>query len=211
MNNAISEYLLTQIINYGAPLFAFNLFLGALGFPVGASFVLIAIGAFSQQGYFSWIEMALFGLAGALLGDSLSFGIGYFCKDWARRKLGRSSAWNQANQHFLRNAWVAIFLTRFLITALAIPTNLIAGGSGYKYSRFMLYDFLGEFIWVFLYGSLGYLFGSRWEQVGEVVNDFGTLLLGIVILIAGIWLARNWLVHEKEKKNQPSVRPRTAH
>jgi membrane protein DedA with SNARE-associated domain len=118
--------------------------------------------------------------------------MGYYGKDWVQRKFGNSPAWNSARQSFQSRAWVAIFLTRFLITALAIPTNLIAGGSGYKFSRFMLYDVLGEFIWVFLYGGLGYLFGNQWELVNDFISNFGGVLLGVVILGAGIWFARSW-------------------
>ena len=46
----MSDFLLTQVINFGAPLIGLILLLGALGFPVGASVVVIAAGAFSQQG-----------------------------------------------------------------------------------------------------------------------------------------------------------------
>jgi membrane protein DedA with SNARE-associated domain len=200
MSETLSEFLLTQVINYGAPLFAVNLFLGALGVPVGASFTLIAVGAFTQQGYFSWFEMAIFGLAGALVGDALSFSIGHFGKGWAQRRFGKSPAWINAGDYFKRKAWMAIFFTRFLVTALAIPTNLIAGGSGYKFSRFMFYDALGESMWIILYGGLGYLFGSQWETVGQIVSDFGWLLLGIVLLFAGIRLGTRWLKSHPYKK-----------
>ena len=40
----MADYLLTQIINYGAPLFGLILFLGALGIPIPASILLIAAG-----------------------------------------------------------------------------------------------------------------------------------------------------------------------
>jgi membrane protein DedA with SNARE-associated domain len=193
MSESITDILLTQVINHGAPLFGLYLMLGALGVPVGASFILIAVGAFSQQGYFSWPEMAVYGLVGALIGDALSFGIGRFGKKGVLRRLGESPAWKNATDYFQRKAWVAIFFTRFLITALAIPTNLIAGGSGYRFSRFMWYDALGETIWVLLYGALGYLFGSQWETVSQIVSDFGAMLLGIVLIFAGIRLGMRWL------------------
>ena len=62
----MSDYFLTQVINYGAPLFALTIFLGALGLPVGASLMVIAVGAFSQQGYFDFWLMSALGLLGAL-------------------------------------------------------------------------------------------------------------------------------------------------
>jgi membrane-associated protein len=188
MYSLVSDYLLTLIINYGAPAFGILLFLGALGVPVGASALVIAAGAFSQQGILNWPPAAVLGLIGAILGDALGFGIGYYAKDWVDARLGRSPAWRNAERAFEKRAGLAIYLTRFLITALAVPTNLIAGGSGIQFRRFMIYDSLGEFTWIVLYGGLGYLFGSQWELVSEFISNFGGFILGLVILGAGIWL-----------------------
>lgn len=204
MTETISSYFLTQVINYGAPLFGVTLFLGALGFPVGASLMVIAVGAFSQQGYFSALSVGIIGWAGAILGDALSYGMGYYGKDWVEKRFGSSDTWNNARAYFDKRAWVAIFLTRFLVTALAIPTNLIAGGSAYKFRRFMLYDILGEAVWIILYGGLGYAFGTQWEVVYEFIGNFGGFVLGAVILGAGIWLARNQFVKPKQGIEQPA-------
>ena len=184
----MSDFLLTQIINYGAPLFALFLFLGALGIPVGASVLVIAAGAFSQQGILEWPLTAALGLIGAVMGDALSFGIGFYAKHWVDHRFGRSRAWRNAQNSFDAHAGLAIYLTRFLITALAVPTNLIAGGSGIRLRRFMAYDSLGELTWIILYGGLGYWFGSEWELVSNFISDFGGLILGVVILGVGVWL-----------------------
>ena len=184
----MSDYLLTLLINYGAPAFGVLLCLGALGVPVGASVLVIAAGAFSQQGILSWHVTALLGLAGAVVGDALSFGIGYYAKEWIDARLGKSAAWRNAERAFEKRAGLAIYLTRFLITALAIPTNLIAGGSGIPFRSFIAYDAFGELTWIIVYGGLGYLFGSQWEPLSDLITDFGGLILGLVILGAGIWL-----------------------
>ncbi len=86
----MSDFLLTQIINYGAPLFALLLCLGALGVPVGASVLVIAAGAFSQQGILEWPITVLLGLLGSILGDAISFGIGFYAKHWVDDRFGRS-------------------------------------------------------------------------------------------------------------------------
>lgn len=182
----MSDYFLTQVINYGAPLFALTIFLGALGLPVGASLMVIAVGAFSQQGYFDFWLMSALGLLGALAGDALSYSLGYYGRDWAQTRMSSSPAWKNALTQFNKSAWAAVFFTRFLVTALAIPTNLIAGGSGYPFKRFMTYDALGEVIWLILYGGLGYLFGSQWEVVSEFMSNFGGLVLGVVVFFFGV-------------------------
>lgn len=189
----MSEFLLTQIINYGSPLFAVFLFLGALGFPVGASVLLIAAGAFSQQGILTWYSTALLGLLGAVLGDAISFGIGYYAKDWVIARFGKSPTWQKARDTFDSRAGMAVYLTRFLITALAVPTNLIAGGSGIRFRRFMTYDAFGEMTWILLYGGLGFWFGSQWEVVSDFISNFGGFLLGLVLLSGGVWLGTRQL------------------
>jgi membrane-associated protein len=191
MNDIVSSFLLTQVINYGAPLFGLTLFLGAMGVPLPGSLMVIAVGSFAQQGYFSIVPMAFVGLLGAVLGDAVSFNMGNYGKDWVQNKISHSPAWRNAQDTFQRRAGAAIFFTRFLITALAVPTNLIAGGSGYSFRRFMVYDLLGEAIWILLYGGLGYAFGSQWEVVSDFIGNFGTLVLGVIFLGVGIWLIRN--------------------
>jgi membrane protein DedA with SNARE-associated domain len=192
----MSDFLLTQVINYGTPLIGLILFLGALGFPVGASVVVIAAGAFSQQGILNWYEVIAIGLVGAAFGDMLSYGMGHYAKDWVEKRFGDSSAWVNASRSFHKSAGLAIYLTRWLVTAVAVPTNWIAGGSGYKFSRFMFYDVGGELTWLILYGGLGYWFGSQWELVYDFISNFGGVLLGIVFFGIGIRMAWNW----REKK-----------
>lgn len=196
----MSAFLLTQVINYGTPLIGLILFLGALGLPLGASVVVIAAGAFSQQGILSWPSAAMLGLSGAVLGDILSFGMGHFAKDWSERRFGNSPIWKNASSAFHDHAGLAIFLTRWFITAVAIPTNLIAGGSGYRFSRFIIYDIAGEFIWIALYGGLGYLFGSQWELVSDFISNFGGLILGLLIFAFGI--RQVWIMQKQNKTHQ---------
>ena len=198
----MSDFFLTQVINFGTPLVGLILFLGALGFPVGASVVVIAAGAFGQQGILDIPSAAIYGLLGAVIGDSLSFGMGYYAKDAVQRRFGNSAAWQGATETFQKNAGMAVFLTRWLITAIAIPTNLIAGGSGFKYSRFISYDLIGEIVWIILYGGLGYLFGSQWELVYDFMSNFGGLILGIVLMGFGIRQALQWQKNSRDKINQ---------
>jgi membrane protein DedA with SNARE-associated domain len=185
----MSDFLLTQIINYGAPVFGLLLFLGALGIPVGASVLLIAAGAFAQQEILDWLPAAVLGLLGAVIGDALSFGIGFYARDWVSKRFGGSPTWKRARDTFDARAGLAVYLTRFLVTALAIPTNLIAAGSGMRFRRFVTYDVLGETTWIIVYGGLGYWFGSQWELVSTFMSNFGGLMLGLALLAGGIALA----------------------
>jgi membrane protein DedA with SNARE-associated domain len=184
----MSEFLLTQIINYGAPILGAIVFLGALGAPFPSTFTVIAAGAFSRQGFLSWPSAALIALTCVVLGDCLSYAMGYYAREPVFRRFHASEKWMQAQGAFRRWGGLSVLLTRFLITGIATPVNLIAGTGNYPFRRFFSYDLLGQAIWVAGYGGLGFLFGTQWEAVGTFLSDMSSFLLGLLILGAGIWL-----------------------
>ena len=189
----MSDFLLTQIINYGAPILGAIVLIGAMGIPFPGTLIVIAAGAFARQGLLTWYTTGLIALACVVFGDSLSYAMGYFVREPVLRRFRDSEKWMQAESTFNRWGGMSVFWTRFLITGIAVPVNSIAGTSGFAFRRFFLFDLVGEAIWIFGYGGLGYLFGSQWEMVSNLLSNVSGLALGLVILAAGIWLARNWL------------------
>jgi membrane-associated protein len=192
----LTEFFLTGMLTYGPPALGLALFIGALGLPVPGTLFVLAAGAFVRQGVIDLASASALGLLGAVLGDSASYAIGYFAKGWVQRRFGQSSGWQKAQDTFERRGGIAIYVTRFLLTPLAVPTNLIAGGSGYPFWKFFVYTLAGEFTWIVLYGGLGYTFGSQWEAINQFISDFSGLLVGIVALGAGIY----FLVRRQRQK-----------
>jgi len=202
----MSDFLLTQIINYGAPILGVIVFIGALGAPFPGTFIVIAVGAFAKQGLLPWHTTGLIALACVVLGDNLSYAIGYYAREPVLRRFENSERWAQAESTFNRWGGMAVVWTRFLITGIAVPVNLIAGTSGFSIRRFFFYDLIGESIWIFGYGGLGYLFGSQWEIVSDVLSNISGLSLGLVILGIGIWLGiRQYKKIEARKAQVPEA------
>jgi membrane protein DedA with SNARE-associated domain len=185
----MSEFLLTQIINYGAPILGVIVFLGALGIPFPATIIVIAVGAFCRQGFLSWPSTGLIALTCVVLGDCLSYAMGLYARKPVLHRFRGSDKWIQAENTFQRWGGTSILLTRFLITGIAVPVNLVAGTGSFPFRRFLFYDLSGEAIWIFGYGGLGYLFGTQWEPVSAFLSNMSGLLLGLLILGTGIWLA----------------------
>jgi membrane-associated protein len=188
----MSDFLLTQIINYGAPILGVIVLIGALGVPFPGTFIVVAAGAFSRQDILAWHTTGLVALTCVVLGDSLSYAMGFYAREKILRRFQGSAHWSQAETSFNRWGGTSIFLTRFLLTGIAVPVNLIAGTSKFPFRQFILYDFLGETIWIFGYGGLGYLFGTQWEAVSELLSNISGFLLGLVLLVGGIILAVRW-------------------
>lgn len=185
---ALSDLFLTWMVTYGASVFALALLIGALGVPVPGTLFVLAAGAFVRQEVLDLGSALTLGLLGVVIGDAISFGIGYFARGWLQRRFGNSSSWQQSEETFQKRGGIAVYLTRWLLTPIAIPVNWIAGSSGYKFSRFLLYDAAGELTWLLLYGGLGYWFGSQWELISDFASDFSGLLLGVVVLGVGVYL-----------------------
>ncbi len=198
----LSELFLTGMITYGPPALGLALLLGALGLPLPGTFFVLAAGAFIRQGAIDWGAASGFGLLGAVLGDSASYAMGRFAKGWVQRRFGQSSTWQTAQATFEQRGGMAIYLTRFLLTPLAVPTNLIAGSTGYTFWRFLAYDIAGEVTWIVLYGGLGYIFGSQWELISQFISDFSGLLVGMVALGSGVYIL---LRRQRHRHRQPAA------
>lgn len=188
----MSDYLLTQVINYGAPLLGIIVFIGGLGVPLPCTLLVIAAGAFARQGILPWHTTALISIISVVIGDALSYSIGYYAREYVLQRFSRTPQWLHAEESFQKWGPLSIFFSRFLVTAIALPVNLLSGTTRFPFKKFMLYDVLGEIIWIFGYGGLGYLFGSQWEAVNEFLSNFGGLTLGVIIFIVGIKQTLNW-------------------
>ena len=198
----MSDFLLTQIINYGAPLLGMIVFIGAMGAPFPGTLLVIAAGAFAKQGLLTWYTTGVTALAFVVLGDSLSYGMGYYAREPVLRRFQNSARWTQAETTFNRWGGMAVVWTRFLLTGIAVPVNLIAGTSRFGFRRFFIYDLFGESIWVFGYGGLGYLFGTQWEVVSDVLSNISGLTLGLLLLGFGIWLGIRRLTEIEARKTE---------
>lgn len=188
----LQDWLLTMVVTYGALALAAALFLGGLGLPLPSTLMVVAGGAFVQQGVLDLAPALALALVGVVLGDTLSYGIGRALRGPINRRYGQAAPWLQAEAYFNRRGGLAVYLTRCLLTAIALPINLVAGGSGYPLRRFLAYDALGELTWLVAYGALGYVFGSQWEAVSDLASDFGGVLAGALIAGAGVYALVRW-------------------
>lgn len=202
----MSDFLLTQVINYGAPILGVIVFIGALGAPFPSTLLVVAAGAFAKQGLLTWYITGLTALVCVVAGDNLSYAMGHFARGPILRRFQNSKNWAQAETSFNRWGGMSVFWTRFLVTGIAVPVNLIAGTSGFGFRRFFLYDLAGEAIWIFGYGGLGYLFGTQWEVVSDLLGNVSGLALGLILLAVGAWLGfRRWKVIEAQKVEVPEA------
>ena len=194
--NDLAGNLIPAILSNGAPLLGLLLLLGAIGVPMPTTILVMASGAFVRQGIMD-PDSAWIGLCCVVTGDSLSFAMGRLGYGRLERRFHSILGWHRAIQTFRSSSGVAIYLTRWLFPSIAIPTNLLAGGSGYRYDRFLFISLLGEITWISVYGGLGYALGSHWETLSQKLPALSSLVLGMAILLACVY----WCV-KKRRMNQ---------
>ena len=180
----MTDQLLGLLSLYGIPALFIILVISSIGAPFPVMFVLIAAGSFVAQGEMNLWEVLLFASAGAIVGDQIGYCIGRWggrrVIDGITRRLGGAN--KIARTEALANRWGggAIFFTRWLLTPLGPWINLTSGATRYSWPRFIIWDVLGEALWVGLYVMLGNLFSDAVEDLADLFSNLTWVIVGIV-------------------------------
>jgi len=189
--SGIEAQLLGLLALYGYVVVFGTVFVSALGAPLPASLVLLAAGGFASSGDLNPVLVVAATAAGAFLGDCAIFGLARWAGVAAIQRYGGNVGLTgeriqAARDKMGRWTGASIFLTRWLITPLALPVDVVAGVSQYSFLAFALFSLLGETLWGIVYVGAGYLFGENWESVSGILSDSATLLLGVTLLIVAL-------------------------
>lgn len=197
----MTEWLLALVPTYGAWLLAGVTFLSALALPVPCSILMIAAGGFAAVGELSLAAAAAAALAGAISGDQTGYlmarrGGGAL----AQRLASRAAPLARAKDLLERRGGAAVFLSRWLVSALGPYVNFAAGAANQPWLVFTVWGVLGELVWVTLYLGVGYYFAGNLEAASSMaVELLGMLAAGT--LAAGLtWWLINTLRSEQDAR-----------
>lgn len=102
-----------------------------------------------------------------------------------------------ADRWFQRHGDITVFLGRLLPvirTFIAFP----AGVSRMRMGHFVVYTFVGSYIWSWALAWIGMKLGENWNTLGVYFHRFDALI-GVVLLIGVIWYVRRHLNHLKRR------------
>lgn len=208
----ISDSLLALVLQYTQFVVPVSMLLGGIGAPLPNSMVLIVLGTLIQQNLLNAYAISWLVVIPTVCGDVLSFLL-------AGRIL-RSQKWQQltsflrlkpngserakAQRFFTKFGHWSILLSRFAVTPLAIPINILAASTEYPLCKFIIMDVLGEIIWAALYTTIGYYFGVYWQTIYQLLNNF-IGLLSMTTLILVLLTVRNTRKSRARKNAQRSA------
>lgn len=186
----MTDALLALVPTYGLWLLAASTFLSCLALPIPASILMLAAGGFVAAGDLPLAGSMGAALGGAVAGDQLGYLAGRKGGAGLLARLGpRAAPLERARALLARRGGVAVFLSRWLVSALGPYVNLAAGAAGLPWPRFALWGLLGEVVWVGLYIGLGRAFTGNLEAASAVaLRVLGLLGAGTAALALGAWL-----------------------
>ena len=192
----MTEGLLALVPEWGALLVALTNFLACLALPIPASVIMLAAGAFAAAGDISALPLWLGALAGACLGDQSGYWLGRTFGPRLitrlRRRRSTAALVDRAVTWLEQRRLPAIFLSRWLVSALCPYVNFSAGAARINWAGFTLPAVAGECVWVSIYVGLGYTFSADIRELASVLGNLAAALAaGVVALVLGRILWRN--------------------
>ena len=186
----MTDWLLGLVPVYGGWLLAVGTFLSCLALPIPASILMLAAGGFAAAGDLTLAGSAGAALAGAVAGDQAGYFAGRFGGAGMIDRLGAKAApVARARDLLARKGGVAVFLSRWLVSALGPYVNVAAGAAGQGWARFTAWGVAGEAVWVGLYVGVGWSVAGNLAAASSMAVDvLGFLAAGAVGLGALWWL-----------------------
>jgi membrane protein DedA with SNARE-associated domain len=138
------------------------------------------------------------GLWGAL-GNVIGSLIAYYVGMWAGRpflnKYGRYILISQrdlelTDRWFSRSGSWTVFVSR-LLPVVRTYISLPAGIARMNIYKFIIYSFIGAFIWSAGLAYGGYLMGEHWEKLRNYMRPFDPIFIALIIILIALYVYRH--------------------
>lgn len=204
----MTDQILSWLSLYGVAALFGILMVASAGVPFPVTLLLVAAGSFTNQGEMSLWHVLLAGSCGAIAGDQLGYGLarwrGRTFIKWLTDRVGGAEKFKKAEGLTQKWGGAGVFFSRWLFTPLGPWINISSGIASYSWPRFLLWDVLGEILWVVLYVLLGFFFSDRVEEVAELLGDLKWVTLGAVVAIVAGWKSIQYFRGPDQRPALPS-------
>jgi membrane protein DedA with SNARE-associated domain len=160
--------------------------------PIPSEAVLPLAGYLVERGEFNFVAVLVTSTLGSVVGAMVLY-------EMARRggrpfadrflRFGHLSPerFERAEQWFVRRGPLVVLLGR-CVPGVRSLVSLPAGVLRMPRWQYALFTFIGSAVWNTVLVGAGWLLGSQWEQVSDVIGPLSTpLLVGLVVCVGG-WL-----------------------
>lgn len=176
--------LLSYLLLYRYIALALVVLCAAAILPLPVNTLLLATGAFANQGYFDFTQSIFVAISANVIGDMAAF---WFTRKYgpiAFKKLRIKTSPNllRAEQYIQTHAGATIFITRF-VGVIGTATNILAGLADVSPIKFLTFDLLGNSIQIGMIIGLGYLVGTYWQDYSDTISIVGEIALVLILIL----------------------------
>jgi len=144
-----------------------------------------------------------YGALGCTIGSIIAYGIGIwggrpFLEKYGKYILISRHDLDLADRWFDRSGSWSIFASR-LLPVVRTFISLPAGIARMHFIKFLVYTFLGSFIWSVGLAYGGYQLGEHWEQIRTIMRPFDPFIAAIIIALIALYIYRH-IKHSKITK-----------
>ncbi|GGM19842.1 DedA family protein [Micromonospora yangpuensis] len=163
--------------------------------PIPSEIVLAMAGYLAGEGRFNVVVVGVAATAGSLLGALVLYWVGAVLgEDRLKRWLDRLPLVDlddleRADRWFERyDRWAVLFgrMMPVVRSLVSIP----AGANRMPLPEFVLLTTLGSGIWNALFVGLGYVLGSRWQEIDRYSSWFDYGIIAIFVVMIAIWAVK---------------------
>lgn len=174
---------------------AVALFVGieGIGIPIPGETMLITAAVFAAEGHLSIAGVIAAAAVGAIIGNTIGFGVGWFGGYALLRRFGKYVRLNEPQLKvgryiFMRFGSKVVFFGRF-VSILRTYLAFLAGANRMPWPRFLLAVTSGAIVWAAAYGLAAYALGSQISHLSLPV-EIAFIALAVVLIVAGIIFIR---------------------
>lgn len=168
--------------------------------PLPSEIIMPFAGYLVFKGEMQLWAVAMAGAVGCVLGSFVAYYAGAwggrpFVEKYGKYMLVSHHDLAMADRWFQRHGDIIIFVGRLLPvirTFIAFP----AGISRMAMGRFVIYTFVGSYIWCWGLAWVGFTLGQNWNTLGVYFHRFDAVI-GVILLMGLIWYVRRHLNHMK--------------
>jgi membrane-associated protein len=163
---------------------------------------LVVAGAAASRADVPLPTMIAAAVAGAIIGDSVSYAIGRrwglaLVRRWEPIRRRLEPRVERAQAYFADHGGAAVFLGRFVgVVRGVVP--VVAGTADMPYRRFLPWNVLASLVWASAVVSVGYLLG---RNVEAVVSRASLVVAAVVLAGVGIWR----LLARRRRRREPEM------
>ncbi|MFC1912492.1 DedA family protein [Chloroflexota bacterium] len=136
-----------------------------------------------------------YGALGNTIGSAIAYGVGMWGGRPFLRKYGKYILISRhdldlADRWFARRGDWSIFISR-LLPVVRTFISLPAGIARMHFVKFLIYTFVGSFIWSVALAYGGFYLGEHWEQLRDVMRPFDPFIIAAIVILAALYVYRH--------------------